>query len=363
MKIKIFLLLLLCSIATLGQKKVNKIDYLLDTLYASRKLHGNVLIAEKGKIIYNKSFGIADEKTGAKLDQNSIFELASCSKQFTAMGIMILNKQGKLGLEDLLTNYIPELCNFPPITIKQLLLHTSGLPDYMQLMEKKWDKNSISTNKDMISILSSNENKLLFEPNTKHEYSNTGYALLASIIEITSYQSYADFLLKSIFKPLKMTRSFVYNRRLNPKHISNYAYGYIYLKNENKLVLPDDYEKTKMVYWLDGIVGDGTVNSTVIDLLKWDRALYKAKLLPKKRIDEIFTNGFLNDGSESKHGYGWRILTMPEYGKIARHSGAWPGYMSYIERDLSTDKTIIILQNHHNVTIPSDEIRKILYSK
>ena len=362
MKIKILLFLIFTCKFIFAQQRVNKIDSLLNSLYQSKKLNGNVLIAEKGKIIYNKSFGIADVSTKAPLNHHSIFELASCSKQFTAMGIVILKEQGKLQLNEPLTKYIPELNNLPRITIKQLLLHTSGLPDYMQLMEKSWEKNKIATNKDIIAYLSLEQTKLLFEPNTKHEYSNTGYAILATIIERVTNQSYADFLSKYIFKPLKMNRSFVYQRHLNPKQIKNYAVGYIHLKKDDQLLLPDKYEKTRIVYWLDGIVGDGMVNSTVIDLLKWDRALYSNKLVSVKNIDEIFSNGILLDGTVSKHGYGWRIIAETENGKIAKHSGAWPGYVTYIERDLTYDKTIIILQNHNDVVVPADEIRKILYA-
>lgn len=361
MRLKLLLFIFLTCNFTYGQQRINKIDSLLNSLYQSKRLNGNILIAEKGKIIYNRSFGIANETTRAKLNQHSIFELASCSKQFTAMGIVILKEKGRLNFDDHLTKYIPELANFPAITIKQLLLHTSGLPDYMSIMEKSWDKNKIASNNDMIRYLSSSNVKLLFEPNTKHEYSNTGYALLATIIERISNQSYADFLSQNIFKPLKMKQSFVYQRRLNPKRIENYAFGYIRLKKDGPLLLPDNYERTKMVYWLDGIVGDGTVNSTVIDLLKWDRALYTSKLVLAKSINEIFTNGILSDGSIGKHGYGWRIITETDNGKIAKHSGAWPGYVTYIERDLTHDKTIIILQNHNDVIIPADQIRQLLY--
>lgn len=135
-----------------------------------------------------------------------------------------------------------------------------------------------------------------------------------------------------------MKRTIVYNRRLSPKKINNYALGYLYIKSKGRYVLPDDYDKTKMVIWLDGVVGDGAMNSTIIDLLKWDRTLYTTKLFSKESITEIFSNGMLNDGTLSKHGFGWRILETKEYGKIARHSGGWPGYMTYIEKDMDNDK-------------------------
>ena len=357
----LFLLLLLgnCSFA---QSRIQKIDHLLDSLFLKQKFNGNILIAEKGKIIYNRSYGLANETTKEKLTEKSIFELASCSKQFTAMAIILLKEKNKLNLDDDISKYIPELTHYKGISIRNLLHHTGGLPDYLPLMDSVWDKTKIATNKDIIAFFSKYKPKALFAPNSKHEYSNTGYALLATIIERVSAQTYAEFLKEQIFNPLKMKNSFVYNRRLSPKHIKNYALGYLYIQNQNKYILPDDYEKTKMVYWLDGVVGDGTVNSTVTDLLKWDRALYTTKLVSKESLKEIFANGILNDGALGKHGFGWRMLDTKEFGRIAKHSGGWPGYMTYIERNTDNDKTIIILQNHYNVTMPADEIRNILYN-
>lgn len=357
----LFLFLIIGNIS-FAQSRIQKIDQLLDSLFLQQKFNGNILIAEKGEIIYNRSYGIANEATKEKLNQQSIFELASCSKQFTAMGIVILKEKGKLDLNDKISKYIPELSMYGEISIKNLLHHTGGLPDYMPMMDTIWDKSKIATNNDIINIFSKYKPKVLFEPNTKHEYSNTGYALLATIIERVSGLTYADFLKKNIFKPLKMKNSFVYNRRLSPKEIKNYAYGYLFIKSQNKYVLPDDYEKTKMVYWLDGVVGDGTVNSNVIDLLKWDRVLYTTKLVSSESIKEIFSNGQLNDGPIGKHGFGWRMVDTKEFGRIAKHSGGWPGYITYIERNLDHDKTIIILQNHYQVVVPADEIRNILYN-
>lgn len=362
LKVKTIFLFLIIGNISFAQSRIQKIDKLLDSLFLQQKFNGNILIAEKGEIIYNRSYGLANETTKEKLTQKSIFELASCSKQFTAIGIVILKEKGKLNLDDKISKYIPELSNYREISIKNLLHHTGGLPDYMPMMDTIWNKSKIATNNDIINIFSEYKPKVLFEPNSKHEYSNTGYALLATIIERVSGLTYAEFLKEYIFKPLKMKNSFVYNRRLSPKKIRNYAFGYLFIKSQNKYILPDDYEKTKMVFWLDGVVGDGTVNSNVIDLLKWDRALYSIKLVSGKSLNEIFSNGQLNDGSIGKHGFGWRMLDTKEFGRIAKHSGGWPGYMTYIERNMDNDKTIIILQNHYNVTMPTDEIRNILYN-
>jgi len=363
MKLTITIALLLIGHLTFGQDRIQKIDSLLNSLYSKEKINGNFLIAEKGKVIYSRSFGLANETTKEKLNENSIFELASCSKQFTAMGIMILKEKGKLNLDDDINKYLPELSFYKGITVRNLLNHTGGLPNYMQLMDSLFDKSKIATNKDIINIFSKHQPKIVFEPNTKWEYSNTGYALLASIIEKASGLTYADYLNTAIFKPLKMKNTFVYTRRLSPKKIDNYAFGYVYSDSLKKYVLPDELKETKMVIWLDGIVGDGTVNSTVKDLLIWDRALYTNKLLTKEGMKAVFELATLKDGAKRNYGFGWGIEENADFGKIANHNGGWPGYVTFIDRHITNDKTIIILQNHNNVSIPSKAIRNILYNK
>lgn len=346
-----------------GQNRVQKIDSTLTALYSRGKLNGNILIAEKGKVLFKKSFGIANEETKQMLNENSIFELASCSKQFTAMAIMILKEKGKLNLEDHISKFIPELAFYKGITIRNLLNHTGGLPDYMEIIDGTFDKSKIATNKDVVLIFAKKQPKALFEPNSNYAYSNTGYALLAYIIEKTSGETYADFLQKAIFKPLKMKSTFVYTRRFAPKQVDNYAFGYVYSESLDQYFLPDNFEETKMVVWLDGIVGDGCVNSTVNDLLKWDRALYTNKLLSKEGMKEIFQVATLSDKSQTKYGFGWEIDEHLDFGKIVSHGGGWPGYVTYIDRHITNDKTIIILQNHDNISIPIKSLRNILYNK
>lgn len=363
MKYTFTILAIFIAQIVLGQNQVQKIDSILTKLYSSNKFNGNILIAEKGKILYKKSFGIANEETKQKLNENSIFEIASCSKSFTAMAIMILNEKGKLNLDDTISKFLPELSFYKGITIRHLLNHTGGLPDYFEIMDKFFDKSKIATNNDIIKIFAEKHPKIVFEPNSKYEYSNTGYALLASIVEKVSGEQYANFLQKNIFKPLKMKHTFVYNRRLAPKNINNYAFGYVYSESLEKYSLPDNLDETNFVVWLDGIVGDGCVNSTINDLLKWDSALYTNKLLSRKGRNEIFQVATLNDDLQTKYGFGWEIDNNPEFGKIVSHGGGWPGYVSFIDRHITNNKTIIILQNHDNVVIPIKSIRNILYNK
>ncbi len=356
------LLILLTSLVAKAQNSAFQVDTLLTSLYKQGKFNGNILIAEKGNIVFKKEYGLANESNRSALNSNSIFELASCSKQFTAAAIMILENEGKINIDDNISKLIPELDFYKGVTIRHLLNHTSGLPDYIKLTDSLWNKEKIATNNDIIQLLKTHKPPVLFKPNEKFEYSNTGYVLLATIIERASGTTYANFLLKSIFKPLKMKRTFVYSSRMHPEKIENYAVGYVVDKLNHK-VLPDSIPEDKMVYYLDGVQGDGAVHSTVNDLLLWDQALYEAKLLSKNALDKMFSPAVLNDGTESPYGFGWAINSHPKYGKIAAHGGYWPGYMAYIEREIDQNKTFIILSNLDDATIPAKIIRTIINSK
>lgn len=360
-----FLLPILFSVAITvnAQEKTNadKLDSLFTKNYEDKIFNGNVLIAEKGKIIFQKSFGVADYETKRLLNNATIFELASVSKQFTAMGIVMLEKQGKLKYDDPISKFIPELSFYKNITVRNLLNHTSGLPDYIEIFSEKWDKSKFATNKDIVTEFAKYKPEILFQPNEKYEYSNTGYALLGYIIEKVSGQSFGDYLEANIFKPLGMKNTLVYRSRFQPKVIENYAKGFI--ENDFGFIIsPDALGKSFLSYYLDGIVGDGMVNSTTEDLLKWDRSLYTDKLVNEKDKAIIFQGTKLNDGKMTDYGFGWQIAEKKEYGKIAAHSGGWAGYTTYIERNLSKDQTIIILQNidTSKTEIPAQNARKIL---
>ena len=277
------------------------------------------------------------------------------------MGIMLLRKQGKLSYEDTLRKFFPEL-PYRNISIRQLMHHTSGLPDYMDLVMTHWDTSKVATNKDMIALLAEYHPRIHFAPGEKWEYSNTGYALLASIIEHVSKMSFSDYLNKYIFQPLGMNRTMVFRRRYENKIVPNYAYGYIYDTKLKKYILPDESADVKtMVYSLDGIVGDGTVNSTTNDLLKWDRALYTEKLVSKQMLAEAFQPGLLNNDKKTAYGFGWAVGESKMSGRILNHGGGWPGYSTFIERHIDSDKTIIVLRNYETTSDPLQKIRNILY--
>ncbi|MBL7827825.1 MAG: serine hydrolase [Saprospiraceae bacterium] len=360
--ILVLLFLLFAHLAT-GQDKAHRIDSLLQAMHQEGKLNGCVLVAEKGHILYNKSFGYADEAKKRKLDENSIFELASVSKQFTAMAIVILKEKGKLGFDDKLSKHIPELAAYENITLRQMLNHTSGLPDYVFNLDSLFDKSKISTNHDLVNIFQKHKPALLFKPGTKWAYSNTGYDLLAVVVERASGMLFGDFLRKAIFKPLKMNNTFVYSRRLAPKQLDNYAYGYTYSEQSKKYVLPDEEEYSRFVVWLDGIAGAGGISSTVMDLLKWDRALYKHKLVSAESMKSVFSDPGVSKAISERYGFGWFLESFADLGKIVNHSGGWPGYRTFIDRHIDKDKTIIVLLNHDDGLIPLQGIRRILADK
>lgn len=359
----LFVTITLISALAVGQKN-KQLDSLFSSLYSKNMFNGNVLIADKGKIIFEKSYGIANEETKQKLNSKTIFELASVSKQFTAMGIVLLEKQGKVTYDDIISKYIPELSFYGNISIRNLLHHTGGLPDYMELFEEKWDKTKFATNQDIVNELEKYKPEAVFQPGEKYEYSNTGYALLGLIIEKVSGKTFGQFLEEKIFHPLGMKNTFVYRSRFEPKQVKNYALGYV-SNDLNGKVLTNSFGKEFYTYYLDGIVGDGMVNSTAGDLLKWDRALYTDKLINSKDKELVFNSVKTEEGTETNYGFGWAIGNSEKYGKIVNHSGGWAGYITFIERHLDTDKTIIILQNNSTElsALPSREVRKILYNE
>lgn len=364
---RIITLFLCCiiSIASLAQKDRTQIfDSLLSSLHEKNMFNGNVLIAENGKAIFEKSYGIADESDQRPLNTKSVFELASVSKQFTAMAILLLQKEKKLSIEDPITKYIPELDFMSRISIKNLVHHTSGLPDYMELFDEHWDKSQFAVNQDIVDMLVKQQVILNFEPGEEFEYSNTGYALLGLIIEKASGMDYGSYLKKKIFKPLGMKNTQVYRSRYAPEKIKNYALGYV----ENDFgvkVSPDSFGKEYFSYYLDGIVGDGMVSSNLQDLLKWDQALYGDKLINDADRNLIFSSVETELGGTNSYGFGWVLSTHPKYGEIVYHSGGWAGYSTFIERHLDNNKTIIVLSNNatERTTLSIVDLRKILYNE
>jgi len=318
-----------------GQDKAREMDAFLAELYENKALNGVVLAVQKGKVIYKKAYGYANFETQTRLTTSTPFNLASVSKQFTAMGIMILAERGKLKYDDPIVNYLPEL-DVKDITIRHLLNHTSGLVEYVDLFERyKWGTSRIADNNDVIKLFKKYKPKPLFKAGSAYRYSNTGYVLLACIIERVSGQSFAVFLKQNIFDPLDMRNSFAYNLKMK-KCPQERAMGFAIGRNR--------IEHYDLIF-IDGIMGDGNVYCSADDLFKWDQSLYTEKLVKKSTLALAFTPGRLNNGRFINYGFGWII--SPDR-KSMKHSGTWRGFRATIHRNIATERTLIFLDNSTN---------------
>ncbi|MEL1244528.1 serine hydrolase domain-containing protein [Flavobacterium sp. DGU11] len=345
---KIILILFLITFQGLfaqSSKQEKTLDSIFTMMQRQNQFNGSVLIAEKGRIILKKGYGYSNEDTRSSNNPATVFELASCSKQFTAAAIMLLKRQGKLRFEDKLSKYIPELDFWQDVTIYDMIKHTSGLPDYIMDMPKTWDNAIIATNNDVIKFYAARKDTLEFAPGSIHQYNNTNYVLLASIIEQVSGKSYADFLSENIFKPLKMKNTFVYSRRLHPQKLKNYAIGYTWAHNSfTKVTLDDPRHDDKMTYFLDGVAGSAKVNSTVEDLYKWITALKDNTFFSKSEFEEMTAVTKTSKGKDIPYGFGLDVSKGKD--KFAfGHTGGWDGYMTFTYHDVVNDRTIITLQN------------------
>lgn len=340
-------ILLLCASTTLAQQPatnkaiisadaLHNLDSLFHYLDTSGLFNGNILVASGGEKKSFAAIGYSNLKTKERLTEASTFELASCSKQFTAAGILTLVAKGRLSLDQKLETILPAL-PYKGVTIRHLLNHTGGLPDYMELMQEHWDRKRIATNEDVVHLLDKFEPAKRFEPGTRYEYSNTGYALLASVIEKVSGKSFAKYMKEAVFQPLHLNHTLVYMRRYAPQKIKGYAYGYI-KDNSGEYKLPDSVEESSYVYYLDGIGGDGCVNTTVDDLLAWNNAVRDQKLLPATLWKEALTPPVI-DGKSTDYGFGFQVVQNTERGKVLMHNGGWPGYTTrnvlYLDKDVS----------------------------
>jgi len=361
-KISLFLILLSLTSSCFSQQQnqAKQLDSLFSVLYQQNQFSGSVLIADKGKVVFKKGYGYRNEQTKQPNNANTLFELASCSKQFTAAAIVLLKRQGKLRYEDKIAGYFPELHFWNSVTIYDLLRHTSGIPEYLSDMPDDWDKTKIATNDDVINYYAARKDSLQFEPGSIHRYCNTNYVLLASMIERVSGKKYADFLAENIFKPLQMKHTFVYNRRESPRKIQNYATGYVWASNSFKKVTSEHpHYNDSTVYFFDGVVGTAKINTTVEDLYKWILALKNKTLFTQTEFDAMTEVTQTSKGKNIPYGFGLDV-SKGENKFAFGHTGSWDGYMTFVYHSVIKDRTIIILQNFKMSTYSFNNISQIL---
>jgi len=344
--------LLACTVVLLSltidgcstQTKSSTIDSLMRALANRGQFSGSVLVAEHGNVIYENAFGFADLKNKISFTTTTPCYLASLSKQFTAMAVMILQEQGKLSYADPLSKYFQAFPSYSQrVTIRNLLNHTSGISDYVGLgLERPG-----LTNSDVLKALVALDS-LEFAPGQKFQYSNSNYVLLAMIIEKVSGEPYHAFLKTHIFEPLGMNGTFVRDSLHPPVPGSARAY--------NRFGDDEDYDL--LTY------GEGATYSSVHDMFKWDQALYTEKLVKQSTLSDAFKGATLNDGTISGYGFGW-ALARYDTETIMAHAGRYGGFNTYIKRFPEERSAIIFLTNHDfkNMSPIGNALINILHDK
>ena len=316
--------------ATLDAKQLGTdLDSMMQKITKAGLFSGAVLVAQNGQVILSKGYGLADREKKTPNTAQTKFRIASITKQFTAMAIMLLQEQGKLNVQDKICKYLKDCpATWQSITIYQLLTHTSGIPNTTGMFYMEGITLSRSLEQ---TIADAKARPLAFRPGEKWSYSHTGYNLLGKIIEAASGESYDSFLQKNIFWPLEMS-STGYNLDQ-----SDLAVGY-----------PDQFNPAHEINLSDPYSAAG-LYSTAEDLYRWDQALYTDRLVPQKTLDMIFAAQVQvpNRGGIG-YGYGW-MTAPPEQGHIVFHFGGIVGFTSFIGRYLDAKATIIILTNQGDV--------------
>ncbi|WP_241664843.1 serine hydrolase domain-containing protein [Seonamhaeicola maritimus] len=327
-----------------------KLDSLLKRINKRHDFHGAILVAKKGNILYNNQVGYADFKKKTPLNEKSVFQLASVSKQFTAAAIMLLNERNQIKLSDTVTAYFPRF-PYKQVTIRSLLNHTAGLPNYFWVAEHKWRSKEAPTNSEMMALLESSNVQRYFKPGRNFDYSNTGYFVLASIVEKVSGTSFSSFLKSNIFEPLQMKYSYVYNPKNDSIH-ENQLDGYRLYKGWRHLKINNTVN--------DAIVGDKNVYTTIEDLYKWTLGLNSGKLISQESLDLMYSEGETVYGRKVPYGFGFRINTEGQ--KIIYHHGKWNGFRTGLTKYLEDDLVVIVLEHtsYSAMTSLNKKIKKII---
>lgn len=327
-----------------AMEKNTKMQSLAREAFEKGIFNGTWLLAEHGEIVSRGAVGWLDPENKQPMREDSLFDLASVSKQFTASAILLLRRQGLLNLDDEITKFFPEI-PYKGVTIRMLLNHTSGLPDYMKWVDQLAKReNRVPGNDAVLRFLVESGAKMRFTPGEKHEYCNTGYCLLAQIVEKLSGVPFEDFMRDNIFEPAGMHATRVRHPRKDGAAFENWARAMIL--EEGKFILPEQSKRDDYVTALDGEAGDGYVYSNIFDLFRWDQALREGKILTQEEQALMYTPGVKvaeDEEGEIGYGFGWYLFNSPKLGCVASHSGGWPGVSTWFGRYLDADMVLILL--------------------
>lgn len=289
-----------------------------------------LLVSRGGTIVRAQGYGLANVELQVPVKPETIFQSGSVGKQFTATAIMMLVEEGKIGLDDPLTKYFPEAPSaWKQVTIRELLSHTAGFTDY----PKDFDMRKDYTEADLMKIVESIP--LAYAPGSSWSYSNLGFLTLGVVIHKVTGQFYGDFLQEHVFHPLGMNTTRIISEA---DIIPNRAAGYRLVKGE-----------LKNQEWVSpslNTTADGALYFSILDLAKWDAALYTEKILKKSSLDQMWTVAKLSNGKPNSgdYGFGWFIESVNGH-HVVEHEGAWQGFETQISRYVDDKLTVVVLTN------------------
>lgn len=306
-----------------------------DSTLLRSNFNGGILVAKDGEVLYEKYIGRPDLRKKDTITEATSFHIASTGKTFTAMAILQLVQQQKISLTDTINKFFP---GFPykGITVEMLLNHRSGLPNYVYFIYNSgWDTDKMASNDDMLQILYKHKPPINYPPGKRFSYSNTNFALLATIVERVSGMRFPDYMKKHLFDPLQMKNTFVFTLKDTATAIPSFNHnGHFW-----------DYD------FLDATYGAKNIYSTPRDLLKWDQALYSGQLIRQSLLDSAFSPYSFEKPGIENYGYGWRLKLLPNNKKVIYHYGKWHGFNAAFARLTDEKVTIIILGNRFTKAI------------
>lgn len=307
-------------------------------MYARRIPGASIAVVSQGKVVLNKGYGLADVEHSVEATEDTVYELASVTKQFTGTAIMILVQDGKLSLDDKLTRVVANLPQaWDTVTIRQLLNHTSGIPDFGKKLDFKTDLRKDYTERQIVELVANSP--LDFRPGERFSYSNTGYFLLGMIIEKKSGMTYGDFLRDRIFQPLGMTSTRFNDRRAVVRHR---ARGYIL---DGATLRNADYVNPAIPFAAGGLT------SSAADMARWVMAPKSEQLLKPANWEEMWTSGKLNDGTVIGYGFGWNIRSRGNRKRV-EHAGEIQGFSNNATYFIDGDLAIVVLTNLEGANAP-----------
>ena len=312
-----------------------EVESFIDSAFGRRPFNGSILVAKNGEVIYEKYSGFWNPRVKRdSISPATPFHLASVSKTFTAMAIMKMQEQGKLKITDSVSKY---LTDFPlkGVTIKTLLNHRSGIPNYVHYMERLgWDRKKHVTNKDVLEFIKARHKEIQINtPDRRFSYSNTNYALLALLIEKISGLPFPEYMKLNFFEPLGMRDTYVFTMSDSARFLHSYfSSGREYAFD-----------------YLDQVYGDKNVYSTVRDMLKWDQALYGGTFFSKQTLDSAFSGYSFEKPGINNYGLGWRMFLLKNGKKFVYHNGWWHGNRTAFYR-MPDDKVTIIAFSNNDFT-------------